>query len=80
MKTVHLVFLILYFSFWQLYVRLNYKWGYIDTTGKEVISFKYDDAENFSKGFAKVKLEGREFYIDKYGNEVKNWQLTIRNK
>ena len=37
----------------------NGKYGYIDTTGKEVISFKYDNAGNFYDGLALVELDGK---------------------
>ncbi len=46
------------------------QWGFIDLTGKLVIPFKYDNAEKFENGLAKVELNGREFFIDKNGNEV----------
>ena len=35
-------------------VRLNYKYGFIDKSGTEVIPRKYDQAESFSEGLAKV--------------------------
>jgi hypothetical protein len=50
------------------------KWGFIDNTGKVVIPIVYDDNESgywFENGKAKVKLNDREFYIDKNGNEIK---------
>lgn len=31
-------------------------WGYIDSTGKEIIPCKYEEAEDFKDGLAKVKL------------------------
>lgn len=47
-------------------------WGYIDTSGKEVIDGYYLVAGDFKDGKAKVKDErGREFYIDKTGKEIK---------
>ena len=47
-------------------------WGYIDTTGKQVIDGYYREAGDFKDGKAKVKDErGREFYIDKTGKEIK---------
>jgi uncharacterized caspase-like protein len=51
-------------------VKLNRKYGFIDKTGRQVIPIQYDEAELFSRGKAKVKRGGREFYIDKEGNEV----------
>jgi methyl coenzyme M reductase subunit D len=46
------------------------KWGYIDETGKEVISFKYDKASGFHESLAIVGLNGKYGFIDKTGNEV----------
>lgn len=43
--------------------------GYIDKEGKEVISFIYEDADNFSEGLACVKKNGKWGYIDKEGKE-----------
>ncbi|MDR1332175.1 MAG: WG repeat-containing protein [Tannerella sp.] len=53
-------------------VKLNGKWGFIDMTGKVVIPFKYDDriSYRFSKGRVIVKLDSKEFYIDKQGNKI----------
>ena len=49
----------------------NGKYGYVDSkTGKEVIPFKYDYAEPFSEGMAKVKLNYKYGYIDITGKEV----------
>lgn len=44
--------------------------GYIDKTGKEVISLVYESAQRFSEGLAGVKRDGLWGYIDKKGNEV----------
>jgi len=47
------------------------KWGFVDDESeKEVISFIYDDARNFSEGLAAVKLNYRWGFIDKIGEEV----------
>ena len=46
------------------------KFGYIDKSGKEVIPFEYDDADNFSEGLARVMKNGKCGYIDKDGKEV----------
>ena len=51
-------------------VKLNYKYGYIDKSGKEVIPCKYDGAQSFSEGLARVYLNGKDGYIDKSGKEV----------
>ena len=55
-------------------VKINGKWGFIDKAGKMVIPAKYDDVPTqgeFTNGKVKVELNGREFYIDRNGNEVK---------
>ncbi|QQR96141.1 MAG: WG repeat-containing protein [Bacteroidota bacterium] len=44
------------------------KWGYIDTTGKRVIDVKFEEAGDFYKGEASVKLNGKSMYIDKTGS------------
>ena len=46
------------------------KCGFIDRSGKVVIPFEYEDAGNFSEGFAPVKKEGKWGYISRSG-EVK---------
>ena len=48
-------------------VRLNDKWGFIDKSGSEVIPCKYDGADSFSEGLAKVKLNGNDGYITQTG-------------
>jgi mannose-6-phosphate isomerase-like protein (cupin superfamily) len=42
---------------------LNHKVGFVDKTGKEIVTPKYDDAWVFHEGLARVKLNGKEFYI-----------------
>ena len=50
------------------------KWGYIDKKGNVVIPLSFREADDFSDGFAKVKVwNGKDFkygYIDKSGNVV----------
>lgn len=47
------------------------KWGFINTKGKEVIPPQYEDLDSFSGGKARVVKNGREYYIDKTGKEIK---------
>ena len=47
-------------------VALNGKYGFIDKTGNEVISLKYEWAYDFLGGLAKVELNGSWGYIDKH--------------
>lgn len=54
-----------------LCIKANGKWGFINKSNKFVIPAVYDWAFEFNRGKAKVKLNGREFYIDKTGKEVK---------
>ncbi len=46
------------------------KSGYIDAEGREVIPCQYTVAESFRNGYARVRLDGRSFYIDTDGREV----------
>ena len=63
----------------------GYKWGYIDKTGTIVIEPKFDRADSFSEGLAKVNIDGKKIeygrieggkwgYIDKTGKYV--WEPT----
>jgi hypothetical protein len=47
---------------------LSIKWGYIDRTGKVVITPQFDTAGSFSDGFALVKTEGSYYYINDSGS------------
>jgi len=52
----------------------NWKYGYIDICGNEVITIKYDYASDFRENLALVGIDTTEYakygYIDKEGNEV----------
>lgn len=50
-------------------VKTDGKYGYIDKAGRVVIPFKYDAAESFKGGFARVKRNGKIICIDKTGQE-----------
>lgn len=41
-----------------------------DKNGNAIIPYKYEDAEPFSRGKAKVKFNSKTFYINKSGDEV----------
>ena len=65
----------IYSSIWYRlgFVRLPQlvsKYGFIDKSGREAISFKYDDAKSFSEGLAAVKLDGKWGFVDKSGRGV----------
>jgi len=49
----------------QVHVARNYKYGYIDKTGKMVLPLQYSGADNFSEGLARVEIGGKSGYIDK---------------
>ena len=51
-------------------VRLNGKWGMINTEGKVVIPLKYDCVDYFSEGLAYVKLNGKYGFVDTTGKVV----------
>jgi len=51
-------------------VEKNKKYGFIDKTGKLVISIGYEDAGTFEEGLAAVKKNGKWGYIDKIGKVV----------
>jgi hypothetical protein len=45
-------------------------WGFIDKSGKEVVSCIYENADDFSDGLAPVEKDGKWGYINKAGTEV----------
>jgi hypothetical protein len=48
-------------------VEKDNKWGYIDKTGRLIIPFKFDGADDFSEGLAAVEIKEKTGYIDKTG-------------
>jgi len=54
----------------------NYKFGFIDTDGNEVIPTVYDRAYPFSEGLAEVQIENKFGYIDYDGNIVLPLEYT----
>src|ERR1043166_4244302 len=51
-------------------VEVNGKSGFIDPSGKIVIAAQFDNAREFSEGFALVPLHGRRFFIDQTGKTI----------
>jgi hypothetical protein len=49
---------------------IDRRWGFIDKDKKEVIRCIYEEANFFSEGLAKVKLNGKYGFIGKNGNTV----------
>jgi len=46
------------------------KWGFVDTSGREIIPIVYDNVSIFKDGFAKASLNGKYGLLNKKGNEV----------
>ena len=55
-----------YFSEGLVAVQHDWKWGYVDTSGKEIIPCQYDLAKSFSNGLAAVGV-GEDSWNSKYG-------------
>jgi hypothetical protein len=49
-------------------VELNHKFGFIDRSGIETISPRYDQVWNTNKDGAEVKYKGKWMYVDYNGN------------
>lgn len=54
----------------RLWIKREGKFGFLDDRGHEIIPPRFDYAEVFDKGKAKVMSEERVFFIDPDGNEV----------
>lgn len=52
-------------------VRIKGAWGFVDKKGDIVLEPQFDQVNFFENGRCKVWKNGREYYIDKKGNEVK---------
>lgn len=51
-------------------VRINGKWGYINSEGEQIVPFKFDYAGNFTSHLAPVMLMSKYGFIDRNGNMV----------
>lgn len=51
-------------------VKLNGKWGFVDTKGKEVITLQYEEAKYFEEGYAAVKQNGKWGIINKENSVI----------
>jgi hypothetical protein len=54
----------------MIMVAIDEKWGFIDSTGRQVVQCKYDRVEHFSYGMARVWLNDEMGLIDKNGNYI----------
>ncbi len=52
------------------YVQNHGKWGFIDSTGKEIVPLKYDYAESFCNGLALVSINYKTGFINSTGKEA----------
>ncbi len=52
-------------------VKLWDLWGFINEKGEEVIGFYHDRVYDFKDGIVKVFISGKEYYLDKKGDGVK---------
>ena len=51
-------------------VEFQYKWGFIDQEGKEIVPCRYDDVYRFQESMAAVRLNNKWGFIDKEGKEI----------
>ncbi|BAY07467.1 WG repeat-containing protein [Calothrix sp. NIES-2098] len=58
------------FSEGMAVVKMGYKYGYIDKTGKQIGRLQFDNAKPFSQGIALVNLNNKYGYIDTTANLV----------
>jgi hypothetical protein len=54
----------------MLAVRKNYKWGYINNKGDEIVTPKYDTCTAFKYGYGRVKLNSKWGIVDRSGTEI----------
>jgi hypothetical protein len=54
--------------------------GYIDTTGQIVINPRFEEADSFSEGLARVRIGGKSGFIDKTGKIVINPQYVYADR
>ena len=52
------------------YEDYGHRWGFIDTSGKLVIPYQFEDAGNFTEGLAAVRKGERWGYINKNGDSI----------
>ena len=62
----------------RCWVRKGEKYGLLDSLGKELTSFIYENAFDFSEGLAAIQRNGQWGFVDKTGQEVipPSWQYA----
>ncbi len=70
------------FYYGLAYAKKGEYYGYINTSGTEVIQFSYQDAWSFSYGMAKVKNNDKYALINTKGETISKWYdyLSIKGK
>ncbi|MEO8131888.1 MAG: WG repeat-containing protein [Bryobacteraceae bacterium] len=66
------------FSNGRLLVKEGFNWGYKDSSGAWAIPAKYNDAQNFQSGFARVQEGAKWILIDVNGNAVPEDKRKLR--
>jgi hypothetical protein len=66
------------FASGRLLVKDGFTWGYKDATGAWAIPAKYNDAQNFKDGLARVQDGSKWIVIDTKGNQVPEDRRTLR--
>ena len=51
-------------------IKLNGKYGFINTIGEVVIPYSFEEVDSFSDGLAKIKLNDKYGFINKIGETV----------
>ncbi len=62
----------------RLRVKDGFTWGYKDAAGNWAIPAKFNDAENFEHGRARVQLGDKWIWIDTHGKEVPEDKRKVR--
>jgi hypothetical protein len=58
-------------------IKINEKYGFIDSLNHIQIPFEYDKAQDFSEGYSLVKKGNKEFFIDTNGSILKLHKYQI---
>ncbi len=61
---------------WIIPAKKDNRWGFIDTTGRFVITPVYDDASAFENGYAWVKQNGKYALLNTEGKLISDFEFT----